>query len=307
MGGAQAHLRGILTRWRAAASLDEPNSRLAVWARRLAFFSLIAALFSIIIIRSGLLEFEPGVATFLGALALAGVSILLALGAFVVIWKDGLGGLGIAFTGARDRRPAAALPGLSRLQGLQAARDFRHHHGPDRSAAFRSDRAAANPRSPIRSSMPASMPPSSSATPIRTSSRCSFRCRPRAAYDAALALVDKRSWLVIDARAPQAGPPRGPHRGGGAHPDHGLSRRRRDPRPPRCRRLAHGHALGVALRAARSRHQCIARSRASSKPSKRMSTPNRKSWKRPNAGASSRPRSKIRKPRVSRPPSGNDP
>jgi len=47
---------------------------------------------------------------------------------------------------------------------------------------------------------------------------------PQKAFDEVLKIVNKRKWLIIDERAPQ--PPRlvGPHRGGGAHADHGLSR-----------------------------------------------------------------------------------
>jgi uncharacterized protein (DUF1499 family) len=77
---------------------EEPTSRLAIWARRTALFSLIATVLAIIIVRSGLLEIWPALATFFGALALAVVSLLIALAAFVVIWKDGLAGMGYALT-----------------------------------------------------------------------------------------------------------------------------------------------------------------------------------------------------------------
>ena len=187
---------------------DEPNSRLAVWARRLAFFSLIAALFSIIIIRSGLLEFEPGVATFLGALALAGVSILLALGAFVVIWKDGLGGLGIAFTGVAIAGLLLLYPAYLGYKGykLPAISDITTDpiDPPRFEAIGRLRTRVANPivyaglyaAEQQRNAYPDVEPLQLSVT-------------PRVAYDAALALVDKRRWLVIDARAPQAGRPEG--------------------------------------------------------------------------------------------------
>ena len=75
---------------------DEPTSRLAIWARRCAFFSLAATVLAIAIVRSGLLEIEPALATFAGALVFALFAIVLAFGAFIVIWKDGLDGLGYA-------------------------------------------------------------------------------------------------------------------------------------------------------------------------------------------------------------------
>src|SRR3954449_4441963 len=71
----------------------EPVSGLATWARRLAVFSAIAALVSIIIVRFGFLEVRPALATFFGALACAGLSILVGLAAFVAIWQNGSRGM----------------------------------------------------------------------------------------------------------------------------------------------------------------------------------------------------------------------
>ena len=63
----------------------EPVSSLASWARNLAVFSVVAVLVSIIIVRFGFLEMKPALATFFGALACAGLSILVGLAAFVAI------------------------------------------------------------------------------------------------------------------------------------------------------------------------------------------------------------------------------
>src|SRR3954470_3430467 len=82
---------------------SEPVSSLASWARNLAVFSVVAVLVSIAIVRFGFLEIKPGLApflcgmleikpalaTFLGALACAGLSILVGLAAFVAIWQNG--------------------------------------------------------------------------------------------------------------------------------------------------------------------------------------------------------------------------
>src|SRR5436305_587077 len=62
---------------------DDPTSRLAIWARRCAFFSLAATVLSILIVRSGVLEIEPALATFAGALVFAVIGIVLAFGAFI--------------------------------------------------------------------------------------------------------------------------------------------------------------------------------------------------------------------------------
>jgi hypothetical protein len=71
----------------------EPVSSLATWARRLAVFAGVAAVVSIIIVRFGFLEVRPALATFFGALACAGLSILVGLAAFVAIWQNGSRGM----------------------------------------------------------------------------------------------------------------------------------------------------------------------------------------------------------------------
>jgi hypothetical protein len=71
----------------------EPVSSLASWARNLAVFSVVAVLVSIVIVRFGFLEMKPALATFFGALACAGLSILVGLAAFVAIWRNGSRGM----------------------------------------------------------------------------------------------------------------------------------------------------------------------------------------------------------------------
>jgi len=73
---------------------SEPVSGLATWARNLALFSIIAVVVSILIVRFGFLEMKPALATFFGALALAGLSILIGLAAFAAIWQNGSRGMG---------------------------------------------------------------------------------------------------------------------------------------------------------------------------------------------------------------------
>jgi uncharacterized protein (DUF1499 family) len=68
-------------------------SSLASWARNLAVFSVVAVLVSILIVRFGFLEMKPALATFFGALACAGLSILVGFAAFVAIWQNGSRGM----------------------------------------------------------------------------------------------------------------------------------------------------------------------------------------------------------------------
>ena len=77
-----------------APYLSEPVSSLATWARNLAVFAAIAVVVSTLIVRFGFLEVKPALATFFGALALAGLSILIGFAAFAAIWQNGSRGMG---------------------------------------------------------------------------------------------------------------------------------------------------------------------------------------------------------------------
>jgi len=72
---------------------SEPVSRLASWSRNLAVFSVVAVLVSIVIVRFGFLEIKPALATFFGALAFAGLSILAGIAGAVAIWRNGTRGI----------------------------------------------------------------------------------------------------------------------------------------------------------------------------------------------------------------------
>ncbi|HWV55602.1 DUF1499 domain-containing protein [Pseudorhodoplanes sp.] len=181
---------------------DEPNSKLAIWSRRLALFAVAAALIAIIVVRAGLIEALPGMAALGGALAFAGLAILLALGSFVTIWRQGLGGLGYAVTAlfigglllsypAYLGYKAYKLPPIYDITtdvldppGFDAVRRLRSRNtNPAQYAglyAAEQQREGYPNIAPLELSVP-----------------------PKTAYDHALALVNKRRWLVLDAREPQ--------------------------------------------------------------------------------------------------------
>src|SRR5919201_5063345 len=76
--------------------LEPPRSLLALWAWRLAIFSIPVVLLAIIIARAGSFDIQPALVTFGAGLALAVIAILLAIAALVVIWIDGRAGAGSA-------------------------------------------------------------------------------------------------------------------------------------------------------------------------------------------------------------------
>src|SRR5260370_7920295 len=87
-------------------TVEEPTSRLAIWARRIAVFSLAVAALAIIIERADLLEIVPVLVTFGAALALATLAILVAFASFATLWINGGPGFAPAIT------PALLLPPL---------------------------------------------------------------------------------------------------------------------------------------------------------------------------------------------------
>ena len=98
---------------------SEPTSRLAIWARRCAFFSLAATVLAILIVRSDILELVPALATFAGAQVFAVIGIVLAFGAFVVIWRQGINGAGLAFGAIAIGLAQIAYPAYLGLRAYQ--------------------------------------------------------------------------------------------------------------------------------------------------------------------------------------------
>ncbi len=78
--------------------LEEPYSKSAVLSRRLAAFALAVALIGVAVARAGL-DPPAALAVLGGSLGLAGGAIILALLAFVVIWRTGRQGAGQAAGG----------------------------------------------------------------------------------------------------------------------------------------------------------------------------------------------------------------
>lgn len=181
---------------------DEPKSRLAAWSGRLALFGLAVAALSIIIVRSGLLEIIPALATFGAALVLAAVAILFSFAGFIVIWRQGLSGLGSAILGLILGLMLLAYPGYLayRASRLPAISDI-----------------TTDPSNPPRFDVLARLRPrGSSDYPGAAVARQQTAAYPdvaplqlnvpiKVAYDTTLALVNKRKWHVVDARPPGAG------------------------------------------------------------------------------------------------------
>lgn len=181
---------------------DEPNSKLAIWSRRLALFSVLAALIAIIIVRADLIEALPGIATLGGALVFAALAILLALGSFVTIWRQGLGGLGYAVTAMAIGGAMLAYPAYLAYKAYKLPPIYditTDVLDPPPFDAVRRLRA--------RTTNPAQYAGLYAAEQQREAypsvAALDLTVPAKTAYEHALALVNKRRWLVLDAREPQ--------------------------------------------------------------------------------------------------------
>jgi Protein of unknown function (DUF1499) len=186
----------------------EPTSKLALWARRIAGFAFAATFIAVIVVRSGILEIKPAIATFGGALAIAVVALLLALAAFAVIWMEGLAGMRAALSAMAIAFLLLAYPAYLGLKAYRLPWIYDITTDPIDPPRYEA-LARARPRdaNPVtyaglyaaeqqRMAYPDVGPLGTNAT-------------PQAAYRAALTVMNKHKdsflapyWRVIDAREP---------------------------------------------------------------------------------------------------------
>jgi uncharacterized protein (DUF1499 family) len=181
---------------------EQPTSRLAIWARRMAWFSFAATILAIIIVRSGVLELRPALATFGGALALAVVALMLAFAAFAVIWKDGLEGMGSALTAIVIGVGLLAYPSYLGIKAYKLPWIYDITTDP-----IDPPRYEALARIRPRDANPVIYAGLSAAEQQRTAypdiETMEQDANPKAAYEAALAVMTKRKWAVLLKRAPE--------------------------------------------------------------------------------------------------------
>jgi uncharacterized protein DUF1499 len=182
---------------------SEPVSSLASWARNLAVFSLVAVLGSIIIVRFDFLEMKPALATFFGALACAGLSILVGLAAFVAIWQNGSRGMSRILLALLINAMILAYPVYLALQyrKLPPIYDITTDPiDPPRFEALSRLRTGDGANSPVYAGLYSAEQQRLAYPDIET---VELEVPVQRAYEVTLRLVHKRKWLVIDERPPQ--------------------------------------------------------------------------------------------------------
>ena len=182
---------------------SEPVSGLASWSRNLAIFSVVAVLVSVLIVRFGFLELKPALATFFGALAFAGLSILIGLAGAIAIWQDGSRGISrilVAFL------ISAALLAYPAYLALQYRKLPRIHDittdpiDPPRFDALARLRSGDGTNPAVYAGLYSAEQQRIAYPDIET---VELEIPVQRAYEITLQLVNKRKWLVIDERSPQ--------------------------------------------------------------------------------------------------------
>ena len=180
----------------------EPISRLASWARRCALFSLAATVLVIVIVRAGWIEIDPSLAAVTGALGIAGAAILLAVAALVVIWREGIDGLGRALLAIVIGTLLLVYPAYLGMKYVRtpALSDVTTDTGDpprfDQVARLRPRGTVDYPGGAVAARQRAAYPD------IET---LQMATSAQVAFEAASSVVNKRKWTVILNRAPQAG------------------------------------------------------------------------------------------------------
>jgi uncharacterized protein (DUF1499 family) len=202
MGGLETNLREVMGMARRPSFGDEPVSRLAAWSGRLVLFALAVAVLSVIILRSGLLEIVPALATFAAALVFAALAVLLALASFVVIWRQGMAGLGYAVLALFLGLLLLAYPGYLGYRATKLPAIFDITTDPLNPPRF-DVLARLRPRG--RTNYPGAATAELQRAAYPDIVPLQLAVPPKVAYDVALVLATKRKWLLVDTRPPAAG------------------------------------------------------------------------------------------------------
>ncbi len=182
--------------------IDVPMSRLATWSGRFGWFAVAVAALAVVILRTDILEIGPALATFGAALVFAALAVLLAFAAFVVIWREGSRGLGRAVLGLVLGLLLLAYPGYLgyRAMRLPAITDVTTDTANPPAFAVL---ARLRPRGRIAYPGAETAARQRAAFPDIESPE--YDIPAAVTYEAALSVITKRGWHVVDSRPPAAG------------------------------------------------------------------------------------------------------
>jgi hypothetical protein len=154
-------------------------------------------------VRFGFLEMKPAMATFFGGLGIAGLSILVGLGAFAAIWQNGSRGMSRILLALLINAIVLAYPAYLGLQyrKLPKIHDITTDPiDPPRFEALARLRAGEGANSAVYAGLYSAEQQRTAYPDIDT---VALEIPVQRAYELTLQLVNKRKWLVIDERPPQ--------------------------------------------------------------------------------------------------------
>ncbi len=182
---------------------SEPFSALATWSRRLAVFSAVATVVSVMVVRFGFLETNFALATLFGALAFAGLSILAAFAGLVAIWRDGSRGIGRILTALLLNTLVLAYPAYlaARYRSLPAIHDITTDPiNPPQFEELARLRGTDGANTAVYAGLYSAEQQRLAYPEIEP---VELDVTAQRAFDIVQKLVTRRKWLVIDSRAPQ--------------------------------------------------------------------------------------------------------
>ena len=194
--------------------IEEPISRLAVWSLRLALFALAATFIAIIIVRSGALDIVPALSTLAGALVLAVVAILMALGAGIVIWFQGCGGVRQALFAILIGCALIAYPAYLGVKAYKLPSIYDITTDPIDPPQFDAI-ARLRPRDANSVTYQGLYAAELQHTAYSDIEPEETSATPQEAYDAAMKVITRRRWRIVDSRPP---PPAAPPPARGSNP-----------------------------------------------------------------------------------------
>jgi hypothetical protein len=197
--------------------LEEPLVRSAAWSRSCAVFALTVAVLGILMARKGL---DPTAAVAIegGAVTMAGLAILFALAAMVVIWRTGYHGTGHLLAGLFLSALILAYPAflVAKARGVPIVDDVSTDPGDpplfSHAAPAVSGRKGLTPENPSTANLEAQRRLYPDVQPVVLDED------PLEAFKGIVKIVAARHWTILEAVAPTAAPASRPGRPG--HPGH---------------------------------------------------------------------------------------
>lgn len=177
---------------------------LATLARRIAIFALPVTMIAVILHRIGLVEYGLAYITLATGLAVALLGLLVAVAAFVVIWNEGLRGLGRAITAFLIGVAVLAWPTFEFVRGInlpEIADITTDTSDPPRFLAVASARSSsANAISyPGEQSAMLQLMYYPGVKPYE------LDASPDEVFNALLSMVERRGWRMLDSVPPRGG------------------------------------------------------------------------------------------------------